>query len=105
MEDILSQGGDREPSRWPRRLGVIGAAVLVLVLGLVYLSRTGHSRSPAAAASTPARAGAARPGAGSQPACFPPPPGVPTRMGGRPADGAGYKFFGAEGGGVVRAGS
>jgi hypothetical protein len=29
VEDILSQGGDREPSRWPGRLTVIGAVVVV----------------------------------------------------------------------------
>jgi hypothetical protein len=122
MEDILSQGGDREPSRWPRRLGVIGAAVLVLVLGLVYLSRAGHSRSPAAAASTPASASTAEPTgiagpklpwagsvqlpvAGSEPAWFSPATGVSTRIGGLPTDNAGYQFIRADGGWVVRAGS
>ena len=122
MEDILSQGGDREPSRWPRRLGVIGAAVLVLVLGFVYLSRAGHSRSPAAAASTPASASTAEPTgiagpdllwagsvqlpvAGSEPAWFSPATGVSTRIGGLPTDNAGYQFIRADGGWVVRAGS
>ena len=51
MEDILSQGGDREPSRWPRRLAVIGAAVLAAVASIVYLSlgppALSRRRSPA----------------------------------------------------------
>ena len=122
MEDILSQGGDRGPSRWPRRLAVIGAGVLVVVLGVVYLSRAGHSHSPAAAPSTPVSASAAEPGriagpdrplagslrlpvAGAQPAWFSPATGVSARIGGLPADSAGYQFTRANGGWVVRAGS
>jgi hypothetical protein len=122
MEDILSQGGDRGPSRWPRRLAVIGAGVLVVVLGVVYLSRAGHSHSPAAAPSTPVSASAAEPGriagpdlpmagglrlpvAGAQPAWFTPATGVSARIGGLPADSAGYQFTRADGGWVVRAGS
>src|ERR1700722_7955058 len=50
MDDILSQGGDREPSRWPRRLAVIGAPILVAVASIVYLSLARHPPSPAAAA-------------------------------------------------------
>ena len=67
MEDILSQGGDRGPSRWPRRLAVIGAGVLVVVLGVVYLSRAGHSHSPPlfprrpSAPARPSRAGSPGP--------------------------------------------
>jgi hypothetical protein len=49
-EDILSQGDDgREPSPWPRRLGVIAAVVAVGVGGGVYLSQP-HGQHPAAAA-------------------------------------------------------
>ena len=122
MEDILSQGEDRRPSRWPRRLAVIGAGVLVVVLGVVYLSRAGHSHSPAAAPSTPVSASAAEPGriagpdrplagslrlpvAGAQPAWFSPATGVSARIGGLPTDSAGYQFTRANGGWVVRAGS
>jgi len=122
MEDILSQGGDREPSRWPRRLAVIGAAVLVVVAGIVYLSGTGHSHSPAAAPSPPVSASAAEPGriagpdlpmagslrlpvAGTQPTWFSPATGRSTPIGGLPADSAGYQFTRADGGWVVRAGS
>jgi hypothetical protein len=51
-EDILSQGDDREPSPWPRRLGVIAAVVAVVVGGIVYLTQSGHGR-PAASAAHP----------------------------------------------------
>jgi hypothetical protein len=122
MEDILSQGGDREPSRWPRRLGVIGAGLLVVVLGIVYLVQAGHPHSPAAAASPTVSASAAEPTgiagralpwagslrlpvAGTQPAWFSPATGVSARIGGLPADSAGYQFTRADGGWVVRAGS
>ncbi len=49
MDDILSQGGDREPSRWPRRLGAVAVAVAVVVAGVVYISLPHHPR-PAAVA-------------------------------------------------------
>ena len=48
MDDILSQGGDREPSPWPRRLALIGAPVLVAVASIVYLSLAHHAHSTAA---------------------------------------------------------
>ena len=32
MDDILSQGGDREPSPWPRRLTMLGATDRGLLL-------------------------------------------------------------------------
>jgi hypothetical protein len=51
-EDILSQGDDREPSPWPRRLGVIAAVIAVVVGGIVYLTQSGHGR-PAASAAHP----------------------------------------------------
>jgi hypothetical protein len=122
MDDILSQGGDREPSRWPRRLGVIGAGVLVVVLGVVYLGRAGHSHSPAAAPSTPVSASTPGPAgitgpdvpwggsqqlpvAGTQPAWFSPATGASAPIGGLPADSAGYQFTRADRGWVVRAGS
>jgi hypothetical protein len=50
-DDILSQGEDREPSPWPRRLGVIAAVVAVAVGGIVYLVQP-HGR-PAASAARP----------------------------------------------------
>jgi hypothetical protein len=48
-DDILSQGEDREPSPWPRRLGVIAAVVAVAVGGIVYLVQP-HGRTAASAA-------------------------------------------------------
>jgi hypothetical protein len=51
-DDILSQGDDRPPSPWPRRLGVIAAVVAVAVGGIVYLTQP-HGR-PAASAAHPA---------------------------------------------------
>jgi hypothetical protein len=47
-DDILSQGDDRDPSPWPRRLGVIAAVVAVAVGGIVYLSMP-HAHHAAAA--------------------------------------------------------
>jgi hypothetical protein len=59
-EDILSQGDDRAPSPWPRRLGVIAAVVAVAVGGIVYLTRPGPGRAAASAAHpTPATSSAA----------------------------------------------
>ena len=59
-DDILSQGDDREPRPWPRRLGVIAALVLVVIAGTVYLVLPHHQHSatatppPTAAATAPA---------------------------------------------------
>jgi len=53
-DDILSQGDDREPSPWPRRLGAIAAVVAVAVGGIVYLTQS-HGR-PSASAAHPASA-------------------------------------------------
>jgi hypothetical protein len=123
MDDILSQGGDRDPSPWPRRLAVIGVALAIVVLGVVYVSRARQPHSPAAAPSTAASATAAEPTAiagaadlpvpdslrlpvaGVQPAWFSPASGRSVRIGGLPADSAGYQFIRAKGGWVVRAGS
>jgi len=128
MEDILSQGGDREPSRWPRRLAMIGVPVLVVVASIAYLGFGRHSHSPATPAPTPANvrvsvsASADEPGgingtalpwagslrlpvAGTRPAWFSPATGRSAPIGGLPADSAGYQFTRAGGGWVVRAGS
>ena len=122
MEDILSQGGDREPSRWPRRLAVIGVVLLVAVVGIVYFGLQHHRLSPAAAPSTTDSANAGEPGgvggadlawngslrlpvAGTQPAWYSPATGRVAPIGGLPPDSAGYQFTRAAGGWVVRAGS
>ena len=135
MDDILSQGGDREPSRWPRRLAVIAAPILVAVTSIVYLSLARHPHSPAAAPPTPVstsaapgRVGLAAPAlaaepdgiggpalpwadslrlpvAATQPAWFSPATGRSAPIGGLPADSAGYQFTRAAGGWVVQASS
>src|ERR1700735_1367078 len=89
MDDILSQGGDREPSPWPRRLAVIGALILVVAGGAVYLSLPRHPHSPPAAApgspgGRPARNGRGPPAGGpAAPAAGPgaraPPSSPPPR--------------------------
>ncbi len=123
MDDILSQGGDREPSPWPRRLAVIGALVLVLVGGIVYLVVPRHPRPPSAAG--PAPTGLAAPGlpaepdgiggptlpwasslrlpaAGTQPAWFSPATGRSAPISGLPADSSGYQFIRIGAGWVVQ---
>jgi hypothetical protein len=61
-DDILSQGDDREPRPWPRRLGVIAALLLAVVGGVVYLVLPRHqhaaSAAPPATPSATAPAGA-----------------------------------------------
>jgi len=122
MEDILSQGGGREPSRWPRRLAVIGVVLLVAVVSIVYFGLEHHRLSPAAAPSPTDSANAGEPGgvggadlpwngslrlpvAGTQPAWYSPATGRSAPIGGLPPDSAGYQFTRAPGGWVVRAGS
>jgi hypothetical protein len=123
MEDILSQGGDREPSRWPRRLAVIGAPILVAVASFVYLSLGHRPHFPAATPPTTVSTSAAAepdgiggpalpwagslrlPVAGTQPAWFSPATGRSAPIGGLPADSAGYHFTRAGGGWVVQASS
>ena len=109
MEDILSQGGDRAPSPWPRRLAVIGALVALVAGGAVYLGVSRHQPATAAAQRTPAPAGSAAlslppgpdgiagptlawsrglrlPAAGARPAWFSPAPGRSDPIGGLPAN-------------------
>ena len=122
MDDILSQGEDRGPSPWPRRLAVLGALVLVVAGGVIYL---GHQRHPHPAAAalptavatspTPAPVGLAVPGlpaepngiggptmpwadslrlpaTGTQPVWFSPATGRSEPIGGLPAASSGYQF-------------
>jgi hypothetical protein len=123
MEDILSQGGDREPRRWPRRLAAIGAIVVVAVASIVYLSLGHRPHFPAAAPPTPVATSAAAepdaiggpvvpwaaslrlPVAGTQPTWFSPATGDSAPIGSLPADSAGYRFTRASGGWVVQASS
>jgi hypothetical protein len=133
MDDILSQGDDRDPSRWPRRLALIGAPILVAVASIAYLSLAHHSHSPTAASPTPSAtstapvseslagpglptepdgiggrtlrwAGSVRlPVTGAQPAWFSPATGGSEPISGLPADSSGYQFIRIDGGWAVQA--
>ena len=77
MDDILSQGGDREPSPWPRRLAVIAALIALIAVvagGAVYLSRSGHPHPLAAPTAVPATATQAPVPAGPDALSLPPEP-------------------------------
>jgi len=55
MEDVLSRGGDREPSRWPRRLAVIAVVVVltVVIAGHLPRGRAVQAHRPAVVATGP----------------------------------------------------
>ncbi len=120
MDDILSQGGDREPSPWPRRLALIAALIAAVVGGIVYLSLPHHQHPPAAAAPTgpPSQPpgpngilgqtlawdpGLRLPAAGTRPVWFSPASGRSAPIGGLPANRAGYQFTRVAGGWAVQA--
>ncbi|HEX3516297.1 MAG TPA: hypothetical protein VHT26_20095 [Trebonia sp.] len=123
MDDILSQGGDREPSPWPRRLAVIGVLVLAVAGGVAYLIVPRHPHAPSAAVRAPTgvaapllpaepdgiggptlpwAAGLRLPAAGTQPAWFSPATGRSAPIGALPADSSGYQFTRIGGGWVVQ---
>jgi hypothetical protein len=124
-DDVLSQGGDREPSRWPRRLTVIAVVIAVIAGGAVYLSRP-HPRTPAATPRSQISASPTvssvppgpsgilgqtlawdpslrLPDAAPQPVWFSPATGRSAPIGGLPARQAGYQFTRALGGWAVQA--
>ena len=133
MDDILSQGGDREPGPWLRRLAVIAPLVVVLVGAAVLLSLPRHKHAPAAthqthvtASPAPAPTGSAAlslppgpdgiagqtltwdrslrlPVTGAQPGWFSPASGRSEPIGGLPADRSGYQFIRVVGGWAVQA--
>jgi hypothetical protein len=122
MDDILSQGGDREPRPWPRRLAVMAALLVLTGAGVFYLSRPHQQRAPAATPSTPATASPAPsepsgiagqtlpwatslrlPITGAQPVWFSPASGHSEPIGGLPDVSTGYQFIRAVGGWAVRA--
>jgi hypothetical protein len=129
MPDILSQGRDRDPRPWPRRLVAVGA--VVLAAALITLYATGHARSPAHTASAtpsapaPLATGALASGAGDapdgvtgptlrwgstvalplsgdEPSWLWPATGRTRPIGGLPASGAGYQFTRISGGWAVQ---
>jgi hypothetical protein len=132
MDDILSQGGGREPSPWPRRLATI-AALIVVVGGAVYLSLSRREHVPVAAHRTSGTASPASvptgsaalglppepdgivgptlawdrglrlPVAGTHPVWFSPASGRSEPIGGLPADRSGYQFIRVVGGWAVQA--
>jgi hypothetical protein len=133
MDDILSQGGDRAPGPWPRRLAMIAALIVVVAGGAVYLSLPRHQHAPAAthrthvtASSAPVPTGSAAlslppgpdgiagqtlawdrnvrlPVAGAQPVWFSPASGRSEPIGGLPPDLSGYQFTRIVGGWAVQA--
>ncbi len=117
MDDILSQGGDREPSPWPRRLAMIAALVVVVAGGAVYLALPRHQHAPVAAHRARLPAGpdgiAGRtlawdrslrlPVAGVRPVWFSPASGRSEPIRGLPADRSGYQFTRVAGGWAVQA--
>lgn len=133
MPDILGQGGDREPRRWPRRVAAVAVLLLAAVLIVVHLPRPGHrpggSRPrPAASTASPAppAPGEVVPGladepsglvgqtlpwddslrlpiTGEQPLWFWPATGRTKPIGGLPRDRYGYQFTRVAGGWAVQA--
>jgi hypothetical protein len=105
MHDILSQGGDREPSPWPRRLAVIAALVLVAVGSVAYLNAQRHPSDPSGIAgrTLPWASGLRLPVTGTQPAWFSPASGRSVPIGGLPVVSSGYQFIRIVGGWAVQA--
>jgi hypothetical protein len=133
MDDILSQGGDREPGPWLRRLAVIAPLIVVIVGAAVLLSLPRHKHAPVAthqphatASPAPAPTGSAArslpqgpngiagqnlawdrslrlPVTGGQPGWFSPASGHSEPIGGLPADRSGYQFIRVVGGWAVQA--
>jgi hypothetical protein len=132
MPDVLSQGGDREPSRWRRRL--VAAVILAVLLTVVVLRLPHHRHSPPPAGVTvgpvPPRdsspppvppvpgepsgiightlrwtAGLRLPVTGVQPVWFSPATGRREVIGGLPPNRAGYQFVRLGGGWAVQPGS
>jgi hypothetical protein len=122
MDDILSQGGDRDPSEWPRRLALTCLAVLVAGAAIGYLAFGRHQHAHTAALPGPASAGAAPtepdgiggpalswdgglrlPVAGARPSWFSPATGGSEPISGLPANSSGYQFTRAGDGWAVQA--
>jgi hypothetical protein len=133
MDDILSQGRDREPSPRRRRLAMIVALTLVVAGGAVYLGLSRPQHAPAAAHQAPVTVSPALvpsgsaalnlppepdgiagqtlawdrnlrlPVGGTHPVWFSPASGRSDPIGGLPADRSGYQFIRVVGGWAVQA--
>jgi hypothetical protein len=133
VPDTLSQGGDREPGPWPRRVAVAAVVVLAAVLILQHLPRSRQSPPrpvrPAATVTAPAASAVAEPAAavaavpdgitgpalswpgglrlpatGQRPRWFWPGTGQVAPIGGLPPQRSGYEFIRAAGGWAIQAG-
>ncbi len=128
MSDILSQGGDREPGPWRRRMAVLAVLALAAVLGVLYLPGHRHpvarpharSADPAPVTLVPSGAGPSGPGGvsglamsrsgglrlpvtGAEPAWLRPATGHATPILGLPEHQPGYQFTQVTGGWAVQA--
>ena len=74
MDDILSQGEDREPGRRWRRVAVIAALIAAAAGGAAYLGIARHQHAPAVATQPPGATQA--PGAALPSPVIPPSPGA-----------------------------
>ncbi len=109
-DDIISQGGGRDPGPWPRRLAVLAALVVVVAGSTAYLTRALGHHAPLVSLSSPAATGRALawdrdlrlPAAGTRPAWFSPATGRAEAIGGLPADQSGYQFTRVAGGWAVQ---
>jgi hypothetical protein len=131
MDDILSQGGDREPGRWPRRLVAIAVLVVLAVVVVRHLppDRDALPPRPAMAVTAdpiqlaglgagaaglldqaggitgptlPWASGLRLPATGEQPAWFWPVTDRVEPIGGLPRDRSGYEFTRVGGGWAVQ---
>ena len=124
-DDIISQGGARDPGPWPRRLTVIAALIVLVVGGGAYLTRSlvshpspvtaGQTRAgPTAAGLPPEPEGIAGqtlawdrdlrlPTAGARPVWFSPATGGAEPIGGLPPNRSGYQFTRVAGGWAIQA--
>ena len=130
MSDILSQGGEREPGPWRRRVVVIAVLAMVAVLAMLYFPRHrnpaagphARSASPAPLTLVPSGAGPSGPGGvsgvamsrsgglrlpvtGPEPAWLRPATERATPILGLPRHQAGYQFTRVAGGWAVQADS
>jgi hypothetical protein len=116
VSDILSQGQDREPGPWRRRLVVLAVlAGLVAAVVLTHLPRHPHTRPYPAASAVPAgpdgivgpsapwAASLRLPVAGRHPALLSPAAGRRQLIGGLPLSQAGYHFTQVGGGWAIQA--